>query len=127
MHTIRFNGSQMVAQLEQLSDEKLDALHFGVIGFDKDLKVRRYNDVERRYSGLSLPSVIGSHVFEMVAPCLNNIMVAGQYLDAAAANEPLDHVMEHVLTLRMRLTPARLRLLRQPEIAMWYLLIERQV
>ncbi|MBC7500143.1 MAG: PAS domain-containing protein [Herminiimonas sp.] len=126
MHTIRFNDSQMVAQLEQLSNEKLDALRFGVIGFDKDLKVRRYNGVERRYSGLSLPSVIGSHVFEMVAPCLNNLMVAGHYLDAAAANEPLDHVMEHVLTLRMRLTPARLRLLRQSEIAMWYLLIERQ-
>lgn len=125
MTTISFNNLLMVARLDQLSDHQLDSLHFGVIGFDRDCKVRRFNRVEQTSAGLTQAKVLGLHIFEAVAPCLNNFLVAQRYHDASIATETLDDTVEHMLTFHMRLTPATLRLLSNPAVAMRYLLIQR--
>ena len=52
---------------------------------------------------------------------MNNFMVAQRFQDEAY----LDVVIDYVLTLRMRPTPVRLRLLKSPAVGRCYILIER--
>ncbi|XUW90451.1 hypothetical protein OH764_26110 [Burkholderia sp. M6-3] len=53
---------------------------------------------------------------------MNNFMVAQRFAD----EDELDHIVTYVLTLRMRPTPVRLRLLKAPEHATRFVLIERR-
>ena len=118
-----FGMPDLAARLDQCSAEELDTLDFGVIGFGADTNVERYNAFESQAAGLSPQRVLGQPLFTNVAPCMNNFMVAQRFLDART----LDEIIPYVLTLRMRPTPVRLRLLMSPEIATRYLLIERKV
>ena len=107
--------------LESMSIADRDALPFGVVGFAADTIVQVYNATEARMSGLEPATVIGVPFFENVAQCMNNFMVAQRFED-----EPeLDDIFPYVLTLRMRPTKVRLRLLATAETSRRYVLIER--
>ena len=107
--------------LETMSAQERDALPFGVVGFAADTIVQVYNATEARMSGLDPATVVGVPFFDAVAQCMNNFMVAQRFED-----EPeLDDVFPYVLTLRMRPTKVRLRLLAAAEIPRRYVLIER--
>lgn len=122
---LRFEDPGICAHLNQLSDDELDALPFGVIGFDTGGHVRRYNRHESVASAFPRQNVIGQHAFVELAPCLNNYLVAGRFTEAEHDAQVLDEVLPYVLTFRMRPTRARLRLLYQPGEAMCYMLIDR--
>ncbi|GGE82543.1 phosphonate transporter [Sphingomonas prati] len=110
-----------VRDLDGMEPSECDALPFGVVGFKADTVVETYNATEARQSGLDPATVIGVPFFDIIAQCMNNFMVAQRFED-----EPeLDDIVPYVLTLRMRPTKVRLRLLATPEIARRYLLIER--
>lgn len=111
--------------LHQTSDAELDELDFGVIGFDGEGIVRRYNATESRLAGLSVPRVVGSPLFTVVAPCMNNYLVAQRFEDAAETGAVLDDTIDYVLTLRMRPVKVRLRLLAGPGAALRYVLVQR--
>lgn len=107
--------------LDAMSEQERDALPYGVVGFVADTIVQTYNATEARLSGLDPATVIGVPFFEAVAQCMNNFMVAQRFED-----EPeLDDIVPYVLTLRMRPTKVRLRLLATVEILRRYVLIER--
>jgi photoactive yellow protein len=118
-----FNGSEMCARLGALDDAELDGLDFGVIGFDAQTVVRRYNAFEANYAGVGASRVVGRPLFTMVAPCMNNYLVAQRFEDAAAGRVDLDATIDYVLTLRMRPLKVYLRLLASPEYDMRYLLV----
>ncbi len=122
---LQFEDPGICARLHQLSDEALDALSFGVIGFDTGGHVRRYNRHESVASAFPRQSVIGQHAFVELAPCLNNYLVAGRFTEAEHDGQVLDEVLPYVLTFRMRPTRARLRLLYRPGDALCYMLIDR--
>jgi photoactive yellow protein len=109
------------ARLAALTSDALDELGFGVIGMAPDGTVNIYNAVEARLAGLSPGRVLGQHLFTAVAPCMNNFLVAQRFEDEAE----LDAIVPYVLTLRMRPTPVRLRLLRTSTQAERFLLIQR--
>ena len=110
-----------LATLTDMQPGMRDALPFGVVGLQRDGLVGVYNATEARLAGLDAEAVIGSPFFEAVAQCMNNFMVAQRFED-----EPeLDEIIPYVLTLRMRPTRVRLRLLASPEAALNYILIER--
>ena len=114
---------EMVAlhDLETMSIADRDALPFGVVGFEADTIVQVYNATEARMSGLDPATVMGVPFFDAVAQCMNNFMVAQRFED-----EPeLDDVFPYVLTLRMRPTKVRLRLLATAKTPRRYILIER--
>jgi photoactive yellow protein len=113
--------------LKSAEDGVLDALDFGVIGFDAQTVVRRYNRFESQAAGLSPQRVLGHPLFTVVAPCMNNFMVAQRFDDAAAQGAPLDATVAYVLTLRMRPVKVTLRLLASPRAAMRYVLVQRPV
>ncbi|MEJ7687204.1 MAG: PAS domain-containing protein [Variovorax sp.] len=122
-----FSDAAMRSQLDELSNAELDDVSFGVIGFDADGVVRRYNRYESEAAGLSLQRVVGNPLFTVVAPCMNNYMVAQRFEDARHGAQPLDLTIDYVLTLRMRPIKVRLRLLSDAEGASRYVLVHRCV
>jgi photoactive yellow protein len=107
--------------LEAMDAQERDALPFGVVGFAADTIVQVYNATETRMSGLDPATVVGVPFFDAVAQCMNNFMVAQRFED-----EPeLDDILPYVLTLRMRPTKVRLRLLATAGTPLRYVLIER--
>ena len=111
--------------IRQLESTDLDQLAFGVIGFDGDGLVRVYNRFESVAAGLSPERVLGLHVFDTVAPCMNNFLVAQRFEDALREQTVLDQTIDYVLTLRMRPTSVRLRLLSVPPARYRYILVDR--
>lgn len=111
-----------ITELVESDTERLDGVQFGVIGFTSDATVTVYNATESRNAGLRPQRVLGRHFFEEVAPCMNNFMVAQRFDD----EDVLDDIIPYVLTLRMRPTPVRLRLLKAEGCATRFVLIERR-
>lgn len=60
-------------------------------------------------------------MFNEVAPCMNNYLVAQRFDD----EEALDEILPYILTLRMRSTPVQLRLLKRRGGRRCYVLVER--
>ena len=123
---LTFSAPGLFARLEQLDADALDNLDFGVIGFDGDTNVSRYNRVESEAAGLTAPRVVGQPLFTNVAPCLNNFM-AQRFEDAQDDATSLDDTIDYVLTLRMRPIKVALRLLAEPGKATRYVLVQRKV
>jgi len=124
---LSFSTPALLEQLAQLNAEQLDQLDFGVIGFDTDTNVCRYNRTESEAAGLTPPRVLGQPLFTNVAPCLNNFMVAQRFEDAEDGNSALDETIDYVLTLRMRPIKVKLRLLAEPGSAVRYVLVQRRL
>lgn len=121
-----FDDRDLGSILDASSPQELDALDFGVIGFDGDSIVRRYNAHESQAAGLSPQRVLGEPLFTNVAPCLNNFMVAQRFEDAAADGSELDDTIDYVLTLRMRPVKVKLRLLASAASPHRYVLVQRR-
>jgi photoactive yellow protein len=110
-HATCFADVDLIGTLDRFSDDELDALDFGVIGFDAHGLVRRYNAFESKAAGLSPARVLGQALFTVVAPCMNNFMVAQRFEEARETGSALDATVDYVLTLRMRPVKVKLRLL----------------
>ena len=123
--TVSFERRDLLQVLAQATDAELDSLGFGTIGFDAETIVRRYNAFESKMAGLSVSRVVGHPLFTIVAPCMNNFLVAQRFEDAAAAGTELDEVIDYVLTLRMRPIKVKLRLLADAASDLRYVLIQR--
>ena len=123
---LSFAAPDLHARLAQLAEDDLDRLDFGVIGFDDDTNVCRYNRTESEAAGLTPPRVLGQPLFTNVAPCLNNFMVAQRFEDAEDDATTLDDTIAYVLTLRMRPVKVALRLLAAPGVPVRYVLVQRK-
>jgi photoactive yellow protein len=122
-----FTTPALLEQLAQLNADQLDQLDFGVIGFDVDTNVCRYNRTESEAAGLTPPRVLDQPLFTNVAPCLNNFLVAQRFEDAEDGNTALDETIDYVLTLRMRPIKVKLRMLAEPGSAVRYVLVQRRL
>ena len=125
LQPLDFDQPDIAEHLGELTQADLDTLEFGVIGFDADGIVRSYNTFESKAAGLSLHRVLGHPLFTIVAPCMNNFMVAQRFEDAQAQGVALDATIDYVLTLRMRPLKVRLRLLARPGAALRHVLVRR--
>lgn len=119
------DATELPAWLAQASDEALDQLPFGVIGFDAAGRITRYNRYESQLSGLSPDRVMGKHLFTGVAPCMNNPLISGQFSEARDAGHGIDETIDYVLAFRIRPVPVRLRMLLAPGADSCYLVIRR--
>jgi photoactive yellow protein len=108
-------------ELQTMQADVCDRLPFGVVGLDAGGHAVVYNATEARMAGLDPKKVLGVSFFDAVAQCMNNFMVAQRFED-----EPeLDAIIPFVLTLRMRPTPVRLRLLASKSGPLRFILIDR--
>lgn len=124
--TPTFDARGLADVLDASSQEQLDMLDYGVIGFDGDAIVRRYNAFESQAAGLSPQRVVGEPLFTNVAPCLNNFLVAQRFEDAAVDGSELDDTIDYVLTLRMRPVKVKLRLRASATSSTRYVLVQRR-
>lgn len=122
---IMFDQPDLTALLVKMDDATLDTLGFGVIGFDIEDRVRRYNTFESKAAGLGIERVLNQNLFTVVAPCMNNFLVAQRFADARETGMALDDTINYVLTLRMRPTKVKLRLLSDPVSELCYVLVQR--
>lgn len=122
---LAFDEPALLGRLDPLLEAELDGLDFGVIGFDAQGIVRRYNTYESQAAGLSNSRVLGHALFTVVAPCMNNYLVAQRFEDAAAEGRELDAIIDYVLTLRMRPIKVQLRLLAAPGASWRYVVVRR--
>jgi photoactive yellow protein len=110
-----------IATLSSASTSALDELPYGVIGLSADGLVKVYNATESKLAGLPAGRVLGGDFFNNIAQCMNNFMVAQRFID-----EPeIDSTIDFVLTLRMRPTPVRLRMLQSAATELHFVLIQR--
>jgi photoactive yellow protein len=116
----------LLKELLVLEAAGLDTLEFGVIGIGADTVVCDYNALESKLAGLSKERVIGLPLFTVVAPCMNNFMVAQRFEDAASAGLAMDLTLDYVLTLRMRPAKVQLRLLADPSAERRFVLVNRK-
>jgi len=123
---LEFSQPGILDHLLELDDVELDTLAFGVIGIGADTVVCSYNALESKMAGLSKERVVGLPLFTVVAPCMNNFMVAQRFEDAAAAGQALDATLDYVLTLRMRPVKVQLRLLADPRAERRFVLVNRR-
>ncbi|WP_343729520.1 phosphonate transporter [Duganella sp.] len=122
---MKFDQPGIAALLANMDDATLDTLGFGVIAFDQQDRVRRYNAFESQAAGLRPERVLEQDLFTVVAPCMNNYLVAQRFIDAREAGVALDETINYVLTLRMRPTKVQLRLLAEPGAGLSYVLVHR--
>ena len=122
---LTFDQADLGPQLAPLTETELDTLDFGVIGFDAETNVCRYNAFESQAAGLSPQRVLNQPLFTNVAPCMNNFMVAQRFEEAEEQGVPLDMTIDYVLTLRMRPVKVALRLIAMPGAAVRYVLVLR--
>lgn len=122
---MRFNPPDLGQPIGALRDDELDAQPFGVIGSDDGGLVRASNHLESVAAGLAPQRVPGHALYTVVAPCMNNFMVAQRFEDALSNGTPLDAIVDYVLTLRMRPVKVKLRLLALPGAANRYVLVQR--
>lgn len=127
VHTLAFTDHDLPHWLAQASEVDLDTLDFGTIGIDAAGAVCRYNRFESTAAGLSPERVLGHPLFTVVAPCMNNFLVAQRFEDAAASGDSLDATIDYVLTLRMRPVKVKLRLLASAGASLRWVLVQRAI
>jgi photoactive yellow protein len=110
-----------LTDLQTMRADVRDELPFGMVGLDAAGIVKIYNETEARLAGLDAKKVLGSNFFNAIAQCMNNYMVAQRFEDEAE----LDALIPFVLTLRMRPTPVRLRLMASRSAPLRFILIDR--
>ncbi len=122
---MNFDDPQLQQQLLEANDAALDALPFGVIGFDEGGRVNRYNVFESQLSGLSPERVKGKHLFTGVAPCMNNPLISGRFRDARDGGHSIDETIDYVLAFKIRPVAVKMRMLYAPGSATSFLVIRR--
>lgn len=125
---LEFASPGLLPALSSLDDAQLDQLKFGLIGFDKspEATVLQYNAYEQAASGLQRRQVMDLPLFNVVAQCMNNYLVAQRFDDAVEAGQDLDTTLDFTFTLRMKPTPVVLRLLSSPAHSTQYVAIRRE-
>jgi photoactive yellow protein len=124
--SLSFDDAQILPAVARAPEAELDGLDFGVIGFDAAGVVQTYNAFESKCAGLSPERVKQHPLFTVVAPCMNNYLVAQRFEDAAATGTALDATIDYVLTLRMKPVKVKLRLLADPALPLRYVLVLRR-
>jgi photoactive yellow protein len=114
MVAVDFHEHNLFELLRRASGDKLDTLSFGLIGFDASNAIQIYNAAESCLTRFDPKRMIGADLFEEIALCMNNYLVAQRFQDALEDHQALDDTINYMLTYRMKPTKVKLRLLAKP-------------
>ena len=119
------SSSEAMGNIDELEDDALDHLPFGVVGLDARGRVRRYNLAEARLARLDRQAVLGQHFFEKVAPCTATPEFEGR-VRAFLAGGAGPVRFSYVFDFRFGAQEVEVELIRGGRRAAVYLLINRQ-
>lgn len=117
---IDFERADLFDMLDVCSSSELDALSFGVVRLNRELRVLAYNRREAALSGLDANRLLGKRFFSEVAPCMDNALVAERFRSGAE----LDIAIDYVLAFFLRPTPVTLRMLQSSAREWSYLCVQ---
>lgn len=123
MNQITFDQNNIVEALSKISDDELNLIDFGITGLDNDFMVTRYNKYLVNLSGVSIQSAVGFHYFSNIAPCMNNFMVSQKLEDAIDEGTSIDETINYVLSVKMKPTKVKIRLVYNSDLMVSYVLI----
>lgn len=89
-----FDDDDLALRLDAMTDEERHGLPFGVIGLDREGRVRFYSRTEAAQSGYGSRPIHGLEFFLQVAPCMNTPEVRGRMqrgLDSGQLDLELGH------------------------------------
>lgn len=112
-------------RLDDLDDDALDQLPYGVVGLDVDGRITRYNLAEARLARLDRQAVVGALFFVRVAPCTATDAFQGRVQRFLASGAESD-TFEYVFDFRFGAQDVQVELLRGTQQAAVYLLINRK-
>jgi len=95
-------------RIGRMSADELDALPFGIISVDAELRIDRYNDYEQSATGYPQERVLGKSLLE-IAPCVNVREFVGVIEDGMRRRQ-LDHVLRYVFPHRSARSVVSIRL-----------------
>ena len=110
--TMIFDEKELLKKIAEAEPDVLDELKFGIIGIDREMNITAYNEIESEFSGLSREFVLGKHLFQQVAPCMNNYLVSLRF----EREDAIDEIIPYVLSFKVTPTPVELRLMKSPDI-----------
>ncbi|MDQ6671772.1 MAG: photoactive yellow protein [Chloroflexota bacterium] len=104
--------SQAVQQrAAQMTREEADGLTHGAVRLDDDGTIEVYNQYESDLAGFDPADAVGNNFFTELAPCTNNRLFRGRFMDGVAADK-MDVVFPYTFTYRMAPTLVMIHLLR---------------
>ena len=110
-----------IEELNNLSNEELDYLDFGLIKADNvGGKVEHYNKRESEFAQIHPEKVRGKIFCVDVAPCCNNHLILGRLEGSRNLNERLDYVFSYGMAPHKVV----LRLLKKEGISSNYILVK---
>jgi photoactive yellow protein len=112
--------------IDDRSDGELDALSFGVIALDEEGTILRYNLYESRFARLDRNQVVGRNFFSEIARCTRTPEFEGRF--RAFAADPAGARVERfqfVFDFKFGAQDVSIELVRVPEVARFYLLVNR--
>lgn len=105
-----FASQELISKLSQLSREDADKAQHGIVKVDSTGKILLYNHYESVLAGVASSSAEGRNFFTEIAPCTNNRLFMGRFLQGVEKGE-LDASFNYTFTYKMKPTNVSIRLL----------------
>ena len=105
-----FVNQDLISKLAQLSREDADRAEHGVVKVDGTGKVLLYNHYESHLAGVAASAAEGRNFFTEIAPCTNNRLFMGRFLQGVEKGE-LDATFNYTFTYKMKPTNVAIRIL----------------
>ncbi len=122
--TMLLDGQPTLQQLlPTLGPDAIDELDVGVVQLHDTGKVLLYNATEAHFSGLSPKDAVGRHFFGEVAPCTNNSLVYGRFVEGVRTGD-LDVRYFYTFTYRLAPINVTLHLFRDTNTATNWLVVD---
>ena len=114
--------SEDAAQVPSMTSWQLDAVEFGVVQLDDEGTVLQYNSFEEEFANRRREDVIGTNFFTQVAPCTNNRLLYGRFLEGVERGS-FDFHMDYTFTYKMAPRIVALHVFRDEDSSTNWLLV----
>lgn len=104
-----FVNSDVLTKLGSISREEADRADYGIVKVDSTGKIVLYNHYESRLAGVAPSQAEGRNFFTEIAPCTNNKLFMGRFLQGVEKGE-LDVAFNYTFTYKMKPTNVAIRL-----------------
>jgi photoactive yellow protein len=112
--------------IEDMTEEQLNALDFGVVKLADDGKILFYNEYESRLAGVDPEHARGKNFFFEIAPCTNNRLFLGSFKAGVEAKE-IHVLFFYTFTYKMKPTNVKVVFYRKPGSSNNWMLIKKNL
>jgi photoactive yellow protein len=105
-----FVSQELLQKLGGMTREEADRADYGIVKVDPLGKILLYNHYESRLAGVASSAAEGRNFFTEIAPCSNNRLFMGRFLQGVEKGE-LDTSFNYTFTYKMKPTNVKVCLM----------------